>query len=508
MLISFLNFRILFCIIIGFLSHGNFAEPNPYYSTDTLRLSPSQKLRLEHINGTENYRLHGKMKDKDWLIERDSRHIYCIRKAATKCENITSEICYGAKLPYTRISLDLTNSYSQEEVREKLYSYEALRHVPKCWAVVQTFLCSVFLPKCEDIDGEDYIYLPSLEWCKSTMEPCRIMYNTPYFPDFLKCKEDRFPSKCNNDIRMMKFNLTGKCAEPLVQTDISKNYYKDIEGCGVECKDPYYTDDEHRQIHKLIGWGASICLSFNVFVILTFVVDWHNGNKYPALIIFYLNISFMMACLGFLSQFLPGGREDIVCRKDKTLKSSEPSGGENLSCIVVFVLVYYFLMAALCWFVIFTYAWHMSFQGIGKIQERRIDKKASYFHLIAWSLPLILTITIIALSEIDGNFIVGICFVGYFNHAMRAGFVLGPVLCVLIIGGYFICRGMTILVKLKISSRQIISRKASKKIEQSIIRIGTCSVLALVFICTTVVCHIYDFRNSSSLEDKLRRYIM
>lgn len=97
----------------------------------------------------------------------------------------------------------------------------------------------------------------------------------------------------------------------------------------------------------------------------------------------------------WLAQFLPGGREDIVCRKDGTLKHSEPSGGENLSCIIVFILVYYFLIAAMCWFVIFTYAWHMSFKAIGKIQER-IDKKASYFHLMAWSLPLILTITTMA----------------------------------------------------------------------------------------------------------------
>ncbi|EDW25160.1 GL22998 [Drosophila persimilis] len=33
-------------------------------------------------------------------------------------------------------------------------------------------------------------------------------------------------------------------------------------------------------------------------------------------------------------------RKDIVCRKDGTLRHSEPTAGENLSCIVIFVLVY------------------------------------------------------------------------------------------------------------------------------------------------------------------------
>jgi hypothetical protein len=42
------------------------------------------------------------------------------------------------------------------------------------------------------------------------------------------------------------------------------------------------------------------------------------------------------------------------------------SAGENLSCVIVFVLVYYFIMAALVWFVILTYTWHLSFQALGK----------------------------------------------------------------------------------------------------------------------------------------------
>jgi smoothened protein len=114
--------------------------------------------------------------------------------------------------------------------------------------------------------------------------------------------------------------------------------------------------------------------------------------------------------------------------------------GENLSCVVIFVLVYYSLMAAMVWFVILTYTWHMSFQALGKIQDR-IDKKGAYFHLLAWCLPLMLTVTIMALGEIDGNNVTGICFVGYNNHIVRAWFVLGPVLAVLLIGGYFLSRG-------------------------------------------------------------------
>lgn len=82
----------------------------------------------------------------------------------------------------------------------------------------------------------------------------------------------------------------------------------------------------------------------------------------------------------------------------------------------------------------------MTFFFLGKIQDR-IDKKKAYFHLVAWSLPLILTITTMALGEIDGDSVTGICFVGHINSAARAGLLLVPLGAALTIGGYFLLRG-------------------------------------------------------------------
>ncbi|KAG8243118.1 hypothetical protein J6590_052375 [Homalodisca vitripennis] len=67
-----------------------------------------------------------------------------------------------------------------------------------------------------------------------------------------------------------------------------------------------------------------------------------------------------------------------------------------------------------------------------------MDKKGAYFHLVAWSLPLVLTITTMALGEIDGNSVAGVCFVGSINHEYRAVFFLFPVFAALSIGGYFL----------------------------------------------------------------------
>lgn len=153
------------------------------------------------------------------------------------------------------------------------------------------------MPKCERIGTRDMVFLPSLEMCRITLEPCRILYNTKFFPEFLKCNETLFPSKCNNDVRDMKFNITGQCMLPLVTTDSAASYYPDIEGCGIQCKNPLYTDDEHRQIHNLNAWGAGFCLICNALSIATYIIDWKNAKKYPAVIIFYINICFLLICV-------------------------------------------------------------------------------------------------------------------------------------------------------------------------------------------------------------------
>ncbi|CRL01467.1 CLUMA_CG014359, isoform A [Clunio marinus] len=491
-------------LLISFL-HSTSASISKY--PDSIETS---KLSLEPINGTKNFRMHGKKsKDDKWTWEgREGRYIYCVREAEAKCEELEyTKQCFGRNIPYPSTTLDLTKYYSQDQSLEQLISYQALKHVPKCWAVIQPFLCAVFFPKCENINGVDMVYLPSLEMCKITMEPCRILYNSSYFPDFLKCNETNFPSKCNNDVREMKFNLTGQCLKPLVTVEDPANSYKDIEGCGIECKDPLYTDDEHRQIRQWIAWGASLCLVLHIFACFTFAIDWRNSDSYPTLIIFFVNLCCMISCIGWLAQFNPGSREDIVCRVDNTLKQGEPSGGENLSCIIVFIFVYYFQIAEICWFVIFTYAYYMNFNANGRFQER-IDKKASYFHLIAWSIPLVMTISILAISEVDGISIVGICFVGYVNHAIRGGAVLGPVLCELIIGGFFLIRGLVILINVKNSSKQIISKRASKKVDRWILRMEICGVLRGVIIVIILLCHIYEFKNASGWSESLRNFII
>ncbi|KAH6919918.1 hypothetical protein HPB50_029094 [Hyalomma asiaticum] len=136
---------------------------------------------------------------------------------------------------------------------------------------------------------------------------------------------------------------------------------------------------------------------------LTFLIGWHESRQYPNVMVFYMNLCLLLMCVGWMAQFLPGAREDITCRRDGTLRSGEPSSGENLSCVAIFFLCYYFLLAALCWLVLLAYAWeHRLQQGSSSSSSSLLQAKAAYFHLVAWSVPFVLFIIVMALGLVGG----------------------------------------------------------------------------------------------------------
>lgn len=56
-------------------------------------------------------------------------------------------------------------------------------------------------------------------------------------------------------------------------------------------------------------------------------------------------------------------------------------------------------MSGVIWFVMLTYAWHTSFKALGTTQQP-LSGRTSYFHMVTWSIPFILTVAILAIAEV------------------------------------------------------------------------------------------------------------
>ncbi|CAG2254965.1 SMO [Mytilus edulis] len=427
----------------------------------------------------------------------------CYKNAT--CQSLgTTTTCLGVTLTFTNTSLEFIDSSTLSSVNEKLKLWEGLKYVPECWSLVQPFLCSVYLPKC---DGGQ-VELPSKELCKKIKSPCKIVeiYHGAW-PDFLDCDESHFETGCPSQAYdSLDFNTEGSCISPLVRTEDPESWYDYAEGCGVQCQNPLYTDSEHDQVHAIIAVFGSICLVCTLFTVLTFLIDWKNSKKYPALILFFINICFFLSSIGWMAQFSGGARTDIVCKSDGTIREGGPLTGETASCTFVFILVYYFFMAGAVWFVMLAYAWHLTFKALGTPRDD-LSNKTSYFHLASWSIPLVLTIVSLAVSEIDGDSVSGICMIGYQNKGYRAGFLLVPIILVLILGMIFLVKAFKTLWALKVDTPDFISDKAKAKIKETIYRLAIFTALACVFVVITFSVHLYTFTNETEWEKHLKDYI-
>lgn len=136
------------------------------------------------------------------------------RRSAT-CHSLKQSTCMGAKLPYLHTTQQQIGLHIREDI-EILF----LKYIPKCWSVIQPFLCAIYLPQCEN----GTVYLPPREMCKSTLKPCKILYDMTSHPD---CdNETSFPPMCKNYVTKLEFSVTGVCMEPLITTQQENSFYK------------------------------------------------------------------------------------------------------------------------------------------------------------------------------------------------------------------------------------------------------------------------------------------
>ncbi|KFW82569.1 hypothetical protein N305_14644, partial [Manacus vitellinus] len=209
---------------------------------------------------------------------------------------------------------------------------------------------------------------------------------------------------------------------------------------------------------------------------------------------------------GGLPQFMDGARNEIVCRADGTMRLGEPTSNETLSCVIIFVIVYYSLMSGVIWFVMLTYAWHTSFKALGTTYQPLLGK-TSYFHLITWSIPFVLTVAILAVAQdVEGCGIQ--CQNPLFTekehremHIYIAAFSSVTIFCTFFT---LVRRGGSA----GSNHPGLLSEKAASKINETMLRLGIFGFLAFGFVFITFGCHFYDFFNQAEWERSFREYVL
>ncbi|XP_021568833.1 frizzled-1, partial [Carlito syrichta] len=167
--------------------------------------------------------------------------------------------------------------------------------------------------------------------------------------------------------------------------------------CGAPCEPAkvyglmYFGPEELRFSRTWIGIWSVLCCASTLFTVLTYLVDMRRFS-YPERPIIFLSGCYTAVAVAYIAGFL---LEDRVVCNDKFADDGARTvaqGTKKEGCTILFMMLYFFSMASSIWWVILSLTWFLA-AGM-KWGHEAIEANSQYFHLAAWAVPAIKTITI------------------------------------------------------------------------------------------------------------------
>lgn len=433
------------------------------------------------------------------------------KRKAWSCEKVTIPICDDVGYNITRMP-NLMGHETQQEAQNELRQYRPLIKYG-CASQLKFFLCSAYVPMCtEKIDITISSCRPLCEYVKSRCVPVLKQFGISW-PANLNCSrflvknEGRrmcmpgpnisstvtptiFPSTPPQATRLRVNTGSEQCRK----FKNSENYYyvKSTESCALYCnQDGIFTAKDKKTMDQWMAAWSILCFVSTTITLATVLID-TGRYKYPERSIVWIALCYNFYSVAYIVR-LAAGREAISCDKDVGgVEHLVQDGLRNTGCAIVFLVQYFFSMAAIIWWVILALTWFLA-AGM-KWGNEAIGSYANLFHVIAWTLPCIKTIFILITRKVDGDELTGLCFVGNQDLIALTAFVLGPEFTYLIIGTMFLIAGFVAMFKVRTSIQRGGNTKTDK-LERLMVRIGVFSVLSTVPTTAVIACYFYEYAN-------------
>ena len=456
------------------------------------------------------------------------------------CENIT-QIEFCSQIGYSTASFpNYRDQATQTSASSELENFRALA-TSVCSNAVVHFLCSVYAPFC-DIQRPDIRVPPCRELCEYVRVDCEppvIQFGLSW-PPHLECNQ--YPPNASA-ITFCPINLETVAIPPNIQTNAPPNVTQPTEivtteviprtcpsglrvdgtalgrhghvfagmsNCSVNCSGIYFTDFERNTVAPaLILFFAIVCVIFTVFTVATFLID-RRRFHYPERPIIFLSFCYLVISVAYIVGVISklaggtGGAFSCVEHGDisnrrfnvfQRLPNSETTY-KSASCVILFVLVYFFQMASAMWWVVLTFTWFLA--AALKWGEEAVEKLWLLYHIIAWSVPAIQVVLVLALRLVDGDQLSGICFTGHASNVGLGVFVCLPLFVYLALGIVFLVIGFTALVNIHRQLQR--DPQKSRKLGRLIMRIGIYSLLYIIPNVILLILYLYDLASNENWQ--------
>eukprot|EP00794_Sanderia_malayensis_P017367 gene17367-19105_t len=476
-------------------------------------------------------------------------------KKPMKCERITIPLCQKIQYNLTYVP-NMFNHPTQTDAALHAHQFWPLVRI-NCSPDLKLFICSTHAPVCEENYGKPL--LPCRSFCERVRDACSpiIKKHGMSWPEYLDC--DKFPEKTHKTVCMEK-NFGNKnnkkspvrtektktvhqpqptvrnvivdrfdqvtrkknkgkiprssnalptlpwnqdrikghtcgcmCQKPFVYINRSiEDGPSQVPSCAFRCKQYYFTPSQQNLTTFWITLWSFLCLIATFVTCMTAFVD-VNRFKYPEKPIVCMAFCYLMTSSGYIVR-LARGFESVACNSTTNLLRYSATG--PIDCTIVFLLVYYFGMAGCLWWVILTLNWFLA-AGM-KWSKEAIASYSQYFHFVAWLIPTINSMAILAMAAIDSDPVSGLCYVGNHDNTMLTIFVIAPLLIFLTLGSSFFVAGMLALY----NNRRLSANEGhtAPALDRLLVKIGVFALVCMLPYTITVLCHFYEHGNRESWE--------
>ncbi|XP_062312764.1 frizzled-7a [Osmerus eperlanus] len=434
------------------------------------------------------------------------------------CQPISIPLCTDIAYNQT-IMPNLLGHTNQEDAGLEVHQFYPLVKV-QCSMDLKFFLCSMYAPVCTVLEQA---IPPCRSLCERARQGCEALMNKFGFqwPERLRCENfpvhgageicvgqntsdtgspTSYPTPYVPELMTLPPNM-GRPASPQqfscplqleVPTYLNYNFMG-VKDCGAPCEPTkpnglmYFREEEVKFGRLWVGIWSILCCVSTLFTVLTYLVDMRRF-RYPERPIIFLSGCYFMVAVAYAAGFF---LEDKIVCIDKFKEDGYKTvaqGTKKEGCTILFMILYFFGMASSIWWVILSLTWFLS-AGM-KWGHEAIEANSQYFHLAAWAVPAVKTITILAMGQVDGDLLTGVCYVGIYNVDSLRGFVLAPLFVYLFIGTSFLLAGFVSLFRI----RTIMKHDGTKteKLEKLMVRIGVFSVLYTVPATIVIACYFYE----------------
>ncbi|XP_065563059.1 frizzled-9-like isoform X2 [Artemia franciscana] len=263
--------------------------------------------------------------------------------------------------------------------------------------------------------------------------------------------------------------------------------------CAPKCgADIYFSSGDKVLISNWMTIWATICFVSTFFTLLTCCLEIQRF-KYPERPVVLQALCYSIVSTAYIIRYFLGS-EAVTCSHSGSDESVFIFDGmDNGICVILFLLQYYFGVAACLWWVMMTMTWYLS--AAKKWSSEALSKSSSWFHLISWGIPAVQTLIVLTLRKIDGDELTGLCYVDNTDGISFLAFVIMPLSVYLIIGILFMILGIGAMVRIR-QTMQFEGRNFDK-FDSLMMKIGAFSIAYLIPAVAIIGCYLYEYNNRS-----------